>query len=119
MNVDFKIIRELLASLAKAERNAQSFRHVRGMPLQEEIRFDHLVALYENGLVDARDTSDERKRELTDPVLTVDGQDLLDALQSDSLWADVKRHVERSGSPLDLKTVKACVAQAITGGFNA
>jgi len=119
MNVDFKIIRELLASLATAEPIAQSFRHVRGMPLQEEIRFDHLVALYENGLVDARDTSDERKRELTDPVLTVDGQDLLDALRSESRWAEIQRHVGQSGSPLDLKTVKAYVAQAITGGFNA
>jgi hypothetical protein len=122
MHQDFEIMKALMLKIARQssdEQRASVYSHRRGMPLANDRDFEHLVYLYENGFVEALDASDKDKRELRSPKLTSDGRDLLDAMQSPDLWTRVQRAADLQGMPLTLKTVKAAVAAAITGGFNA
>lgn len=118
---DLEILKEVLGNLESgfAKQESDVYRHLRGMPLQDEIKFECLVALYENGFVEAQDSSNEQKRELTAPVLTADGRDLLDAMRDDKLWAQLERNARQSGAELNLRSVKAAVAESLTGGFNS
>lgn len=53
-------------------------------------------------------------------VLTADGQDVLEALGSPARWAQVQEAAARQGmDALSLDSLKAAVAAAISGGFNA
>jgi hypothetical protein len=51
--------------------------------------------------------------------LTPDGSDVLDALRSPQRWVQVERAAAQQRIALDVDTVKAAVAAAISGGFNA
>lgn len=53
------------------------------------------------------------------PQLTPDGRDVLDALRSPQQWAEVEQAAARQGIELSMETLKAAVAAAISGGFNA
>ena len=52
-------------------------------------------------------------------VLTADGRDVLEALRSPQRWAQVQEAAARQGIAVSLDTLKAAVAAAISGGFNA
>ena len=52
-------------------------------------------------------------------VLTADGRDVLEALRSSQRWAQVQEAAARQGIAVSLDTLKAAVAAAISGGFNA
>jgi ABC-type hemin transport system substrate-binding protein len=52
-------------------------------------------------------------------VLTADGRDVLEALRSSQRWAQVQEAAARQCIAVSLDTLKAAVAAAISGGFNA
>jgi len=110
---------EKIATQTPAEQASSVYIHDRGATSAAQREFEQLAALYENGFLQATDTSSPTQRELTSPTLTADGRDLLDALQNEMMWAQVVRMVATQGTTLSLGTVKSAVAAALTGGFNS
>jgi hypothetical protein len=121
MKEDFHKVRVLLAELAAqpAEPASPVGPQSRESPSTTQQQIDLMVALYDNGFIQANETRTTGARELTSPTLTADGRDLLDALRNAATWAQVKRMAVTQGQTLSLGTVKAAVAAALTGGFNS
>jgi hypothetical protein len=122
MNKDFQKVRSILEALAAPPPHAPASRvdtQGRIAPSAESQDIDQLGALYDNGFVQATESSASGKRELTSPTLTADGRDLLDALQNAATWQQVEQMAVAQGTTLSLGTAKAAVAAALTGGFNS
>jgi hypothetical protein len=118
---DFQKVRSILMTLAMQPDEpvpllSTQDRTTSGATQQE---IDRMVALYDNGFVQAPESVTTGTRDLTSPMLTADGLDLLDALQNATTWAQVERMAAMQGQTLSLGTVKAAVAAALTGGFNS
>jgi hypothetical protein len=118
---DFQKVRSILMTLAVQPDEpvpllATQDRETSGATQQE---IDRMVALYDNGFVQAPESVTTGTRELTSPMLTADGRDLLDALQNATTWAQVEHMAATQGQTLSLGTVKAAVAAALTGRFSS
>jgi hypothetical protein len=114
----FSILVELAAEPAESAPLVDTQDYRASDATQQET--DLMVALYNNGFVQPTESSSTTgARELTLPMLTADGRDLLDALRNAATWAQVQRMAATQGQTLSLETVKAAVAAALTGGFNS
>ena len=78
---------------------------------------EHLKQLVERGLVEGvkvdRYADNNSYVVFTNPRLTSDGYDLLEAIRSDTLWAKVKETAKSSGIGLTIATVKAIIPVAV------
>lgn len=115
MRRDMDLVRSILMQAELADGPLDAGMIERGEHSEQELYY-HIELMAEHGLVEAsvqRAWNNEVIAAAVD-ALTWDGQDYLDAMRDDRLWAKSKRAIERSVGTTTFEVIKAVCVKAAT-----